>query len=434
MGVDKDKSVSTAAAELRRQAEERMRARTAKVHPPRTEAETQRLVHELEVHQVELEMQNDELRQARDGAEKALEKYADLYDFAPVGYFTLDRDGIIGAANITGATLLGIERSRLIGRRFGLFVAAEARPAFTDFLGKVFTSPTKEACEVPLLSEGKRSLFLQVEAVAGASGHECRVAIIDISARRQLEEELEVLHAELEVRAAQLEAANIELEAFNYSISHDLRIPLTVINGYCQMVKELCGDKIDAQSRGCLQEIYEGTLRMKRLIDTLLDFSRLTHVEIRREKVDLSKVAQEVAMGLQATQPERQVTFRIAAGIVADGDPDLLPVVLDNLIGNAWKYAGSREGAVIEFGVTEVGGKPAFFVRDNGPGFDMALADKLFLPFQRLPGTNVEGHGIGLATVDRIVRRHGGRVWAESAPGQGATFFFTLEQTERRLP
>ncbi|WP_051361251.1 ATP-binding protein [Desulfuromonas sp. TF] len=163
---------------------------------------------------------------------------------------------------------------------------------------------------------------------------------------------------------------------------------------------------------------------MKRLIETLLDFSRLTHVEIRHEKVDLSKVA----------QPERGVALRIAAGVVADGDPDLLPVVLDNFIGNAWKYAGSREGAVIEFGVTEVGGKPAFFVRDNGPGFDMALADKLFRPFQRLPGTNVEGHGIGLATVDRIVRRHGGRVWAESAPGKGTTFFFTLEQTVRRLP
>ncbi|WP_051361252.1 PAS domain-containing protein [Desulfuromonas sp. TF] len=229
MGVDKDKSVSTDAAELRRQAEERMGASTPKVHPPRTEAATQGLVHELEVHQVELEMQNDELRQARDDAEKALEKYADLYDFAPVGYFTLDRDGIIGAANITGATLLGIERSRLIGRRFGLFVAAEARPAFTDFLGKVFTNPSKEACEVPLLSEGERSLFVQIEAVAGASGHECRVAIIDISARRQLEEGLEVLHT--------------ELEAFNYSISHDLRIPLTVINATARWSRNCAATK-----------------------------------------------------------------------------------------------------------------------------------------------------------------------------------------------
>jgi signal transduction histidine kinase len=145
-------------------------------------------------------------------------------------------------------------------------------------------------------------------------------------------------------------------------------------------------------------------------------------------------MAEEVAMRLKATTPKRRVTFRIADGIVADGDADLLRVVLGNLIGNAWKYAGRREGAVIEFGVTEVDGKPVCFVRDNGPGFDMALADKLFLPFQRLPGTNVEGHGVGLATVERIVSRHGGRVWAESAPGHGATFFFTLEQIDRRLP
>jgi signal transduction histidine kinase len=138
-------------------------------------------------------------------------------------------------------------------------------------------------------------------------------------------------------------------------------------------------------------------------------------------------MANAVATDLKLAAPEHRVTFQIATGIVAEGDPDLLQVVLDNLIGNAWKFAGSREGAVIEFGVTEVDGKPACFVRDNGPGFDMALADKLFLPFQRLSGTDIEGHGIGLATVEKIVRRHGGRVWAESKPGEGASFFFTFD-------
>jgi signal transduction histidine kinase len=165
---------------------------------------------------------------------------------------------------------------------------------------------------------------------------------------------------------------------------------------------------------------------MDRLIDTLLDFSRVTRVEMHRKSVDLSAMANAVATELKLAEPENQSTFRIATGIAAEGDPDLLRVVLDNLIGNAWKYAGSREGAVIEFGVTEVDGKPACFVRDNGPGFDMARADKLFLPFQRLAGTDVAGHGIGLATVEKIVRRHGGRVWAESKPGEGATFFFTF--------
>jgi signal transduction histidine kinase len=431
MSNDKEKSLSAeangAADELRRRAEERMNALVSAAGQARTEDETQRLLHELQVHQIELEMQNAELRQARDELENSLEKYTDLYDFAPVGYFTLDRDGAIRAVNLRGANLLDSERSRLLGRRFELFVTAADRPVFTAFLRRVCGSQAKEACELALLKEGKGPLFVQIEAAAVASGQECRIAIIDISIRRQLEEELEILHIDLAARATELEAANIELEAFNYSVSHDLRIPLTAIHGYCQVFQERCGNRLDEQCKGYIREMYEGTLRMNRLIDTLLDFSRVTRVEIRHEKVDLSKMAEEVALGLKVTEPERQVMFRIAAGIAVDGDPDLLRVVLDNLVGNAWKYAGSREGAAIEFGVTEVDGKPAFFVRDNGPGFDMALADKLFLPFQRLAGTDVEGHGIGLATVERIVRRHGGRIWAESKPGEGASFFFTFD-------
>lgn len=248
----------------------------------------------------------------------------------------------------------------------------------------------------------------------------------DVTERRVLEEQLEILHTDLAAHATELEAANIELEAFNYSVSHDLRRPLTVINSYAQVIQLLYGNKLDEQCKGYVKAIYEGTLRMNRLIDTLLEFSRVTRVDMHNEKVDLSRMADEVAIGLKVLEPERRVTFRSAAGIMADGDTNLLRVVLDNLIGNAWKYTGNREGAVIEFGVTEVDGKLACFVRDNGPGFDMAHADKLFIPFQRLPGTSVEGHGIGLAMVERIVRRHGGRVWAEGSPDKGATIFFTL--------
>jgi light-regulated signal transduction histidine kinase (bacteriophytochrome) len=148
---------------------------------------------------------------------------------------------------------------------------------------------------------------------------------------------------------------------------------------------------------------------------------------MRHEKVDLSRMAEEVAMGLKVTKPERRVTFRISEGITADGDAGLLRVVLDNLIGNAWKYSGKQEETVIEFGVTGVDGKPACFIRDNGTGFDMEYAGKLFIPFQCLPGTEeFRGHGIGLATVERIIRRHYGRIWADGAPGKGATFYFTL--------
>jgi signal transduction histidine kinase len=239
--------------------------------------------------------------------------------------------------------------------------------------------------------------------------------------------ELENVNLELENVNLELENVNVELEAFNYTVAHDLRKPLTVVNGYCQAIKELCGDRLDEQCAGFLRAAYEGTLRMNRLIEALLNFSRLARCEIKRETVDLSAMAREIGAGLRTAEPDRPATFTVAEGVTADGDPALLRVVLENLLGNAWKYTARRQDALIEFGAAEIGGRPACFVRDNGPGFDMAYAEKLFLPFQRLPGAEeFKGHGIGLATVERIIRRHGGRVWAEGEPGKGATFYFTL--------
>jgi len=667
MGVGKDKNSAKTAAELRRQAEKLLKANNPEsgiLHP---DDETKRLLHELQVHQLELEMQNAELQHARDEQEMALEKYTGLYDFAPVGYFTLNRKGAISAANLRGASILGIERASLLGRYFGLFVTEESRPQFAVFLGEVFANQSKQSCEVTLTTEVNLPLIVQIEAVVFGSGQECHAVLIDITERKQAEERIahfasfpelnpnpvlevdlfgriiyfnpatvniletagvntgdagvflpadfaaiveqwdrlhestfyreivinelifaetlfltprfnavriyayditerrraeeslrrsealyraigesldygiwvcapdgrniyasdsflqlvgitrdqcadfgwvEALHPDdaeetvaawkecvlkggtwdrehryrgadgqwhpilargvpvrddqgtittwaginldiskmkrtekrlrdseehlrLALSVAQqanndLAAANIELEAFNYSVSHDLRSPLAIINGYCQMVLELCGSNLDGRTRGYIREMYDGTQRMNQLIDALLVFSGITRIELRHDKVDLSKMAEEIAMVLKGSDPERLATFRIADGITVEGDAVLLRSVLNNLIGNAWKYSGSREGAVIEFGAMEIDGKSVCFVKDNGPGFDRAHLDKLFIPFQRLPGTKVEGLGIGLATVDRIIRRHGGRVWAEGEPGRGACFFFTL--------
>jgi len=426
MGRDKGKSQSPA-AELRRLAEESLVAKASGQQQTRPDEDMLKLVHELEVHQIELEMQNAALSQSRDELESALAKYTDLYDFAPISYFTLDRDGAVLAANLTAAGLLGIERSGLTGQRFGLFVAAEDRQNFSEFLAKVFLCQFRQSCELKITAGGNSPLFVHIDAVALVSEQECRVAIIDISARKLLEENLENMHVELAARAAELEDANSELEAFNYTVSHDLRLPLTVIHNYCQVLSEICRYQLDEQARKYIEEIYQGTQRMSRLISALLIFSKVKHREIRQETVDLSALALAVDAELKAAEPLRLITFRITAGITVIGDAGLWRIVLNNLIGNAWKHTVNQAQTVIEFGKTELEGKTVCFVRDNGPGFDMADAGKLFKPFQRIPGTTVDGHGIGLATVERIVRRHGGRIWAESEPGKGATIFFTKQ-------
>jgi PAS domain S-box-containing protein len=249
----------------------------------------------------------------------------------------------------------------------------------------------------------------------------------DITERKRAEEKIEMLNAELTARATELEAANRELEAFNYTVSDDLRRPIININSYCQVIQELCGAAIDERCSGYLQKIYDWTMQMSHHIDTLLNFSRLSSSDLREETVNLSELARSITVELRGAEPERQVAFRIAEGVTVKGDPQLLWMVLENLLENAWKYTAKSEEATIEFGMTEIEGTPAYFVRDNGTGFDMAYAERLFIPFQQLPVTDgYKGQGIGLATVERIVGRHGGRVWTEGEPGKGATFWFTV--------
>lgn len=257
---------------------------------------------------------------------------------------------------------------------------------------------------------------------------ECMISVVrDISEWKRTKEEIEILDTNLASHAFELELANTELEAFNYTVSHDLRKPLTSINGYCQILLELCAGILDDECLKYLHEMHRGTMAMNQLIDTLLNFSRLARSEMKRETQDLSGLATAVAAEFRMAEPERQVNFRIAGDILGNGDTKLLRVVMENLLGNAWKYTAKQQEVVIEFGITGSEAKPVYFIRDNGPGFDMACAEKLFIPFQRLHSREeFEGHGVGLATVKRIIQRHGGRVWAESEPGKGATFYFTL--------
>ena len=255
----------------------------------------------------------------------------------------------------------------------------------------------------------------------------CLAGIRLESERKRSAREIEILNRSLSARALELEIANRDLEAFSFTVSHDLRTPLTNINGYCQVILELFGGQLDPQCKEFINVIYSETIGMNELIRTLLDFSRVSRSEITRSHADLTEMAALITAGIRVREPQRDIRFEIAPGIVADADQDLLRVVLGNLLVNACKYTGFKEQALIEFGVTEICGESAYFVRDNGAGFDMALAGRLFTPFQRLhTEQEFKGFGIGLATVQRIVQRHGGRVWAEGAVGNGATFYFTL--------
>jgi light-regulated signal transduction histidine kinase (bacteriophytochrome) len=243
----------------------------------------------------------------------------------------------------------------------------------------------------------------------------------DITERKRLEDSLRQ-------RTLELENSVAELEAFSYSVSHDLRAPLRSIDGFSQILLEDYRDKVDAEGQDCLRRIRNASQNMGQLIDALLQLSRVMRGELQRESVDLSLLALSTAALIQKAEPARQVRLHIANGLQAHGDRRLLGIALQNLLQNAWKFTARNPEPLIEFGCTQKDGKTAYYVRDNGIGFDMTYVDKLFTPFQRLHAQEqFEGTGIGLATVQRIIKRHGGRVWAEGAVGQGATFYFSLE-------
>jgi PAS domain S-box-containing protein len=252
-------------------------------------------------------------------------------------------------------------------------------------------------------------------------------AIRDVTQRKRMQEDVQKLNEDLKQRAAQLEAANKELEAFSYSVSHDLRAPLRSIDGFSHVLLEDYGEQLPDEGKGYLERVRAAAQRMATLIDDLLNLSRVTRTALQPKFINLSKMVEEIAGSLQEGQPDREVTFSIMPDLMVEGDPRLLHIVLENLLSNAWKFTSKQDHPVIEFGQKAHAKERTFYVRDNGVGFDMAYADKLFGVFQRLHSVSeFPGTGVGLATVQRIIAIHGGRIWAESEEGKGAGFYFTL--------
>jgi PAS domain S-box-containing protein len=302
------------------------------------------------------------------------------------------------------------------------------------FMDKIKQQGFVDNEEIQLVTLKHREFSASVTAAmkTDSSGNTYYDGIIeDISERKETDRRIQQLNIALRERAMVLESINHELEAFSYSVSHDLRAPLRAVDGFSRILLDEYANRLDDTGQDRLRRVRAAAQRMAMLIDDLLKLSRITRSELKREDIDLSAIAAEVIDELRKQEPNRVVQCTIQPGLIAWGDGRLLHVVLDNLLGNAWKFTGKRADPQIEFGMQVQNDEPVYFVRDNGAGFDMAYAEKLFGAFQRLHGADeFPGIGIGLATVQRIIHKHGGRIWAESKVEQGAAFYFTLEARE----
>ena len=373
-------------------------------------------------------------QQAADKLSASELRYRRLFETAKDGILILDAEnGMVADVNPFLITLLGFSREQFLGKtiwELGFFkdVVANERQ-FEELREKGYLRYDNLPLET---SDGRRievEFVSNVYLVSGDKVIQCNVR--DVSARRKAEEKVRQLNFELELRViqrtAELETANKDLEAFSYSVSHDLRAPLRAVDGFSQAVLDDFGPQLPEEGRRQLQTIRAGAQRMGALIDDLLAFARLGRQEMNRRPVDTAQLVQGALDELGSPWPDRQVEIRLGQLPPTSGDPVLLKQLWLNLLSNALKYTRKREKAVVEIGAMTVHGVDTYFVRDNGTGFDMRYADKLFGVFQRLHrAEDYEGTGVGLAIVQRIAQRHGGRVWAEAALDRGATFYFTL--------
>ncbi len=367
--------------------------------------------------------------------EESSRRYGALVESASDAIFAKSLDGRIESWNKGAEALYGYTAEEVLGRPVTILAPEDRRHEIPRLIEDVSRGLRVQNLEtVRLRKDGTLvEVALQLSPIHGREGTVVSISTVarDVTERKRLEREVRLLNTELEARVvsrtAEIERANRELEAFSYSVSHDLRAPLRSVGGFARILEEDHGEKLDAEGRRCLGRIVAGAERMGLLIDDMLKLSRISRGELVKEDVDLSDLARAIADERRPDTGGRLVTVVVADGLRATADRRLLRVALGNLFDNAFKYTSKKPEARVEFGTANGNGERYFFVRDDGAGFDPAYAGKLFGAFQRLH-TEAEfpGTGIGLATVQRVVQRHGGRAWAEGQVDHGATFYFTL--------
>lgn len=367
----------------------------------------------------------------RKQTEEQFLKFKDAVVHSPATIVITNEDGIIEYVNPKFTQLTGFSFEEAVNQNPRVLKSGVMDPEIYKTLWQTIVSGNIWQGE--LINKKKNgefywenALISPIKNIDGKITHFVAVKE-DITERKKTEEEIKILNEVLKNRAGELEVLNKELESFSYSVSHDLRNPLNIINGFSKFLDAEYSDKLGKDGKYYIKTIRSNTLRMEQIINDILKLSKITMEKIDFKEVNLSKIVKSIVNDLKNLEPERNVEFFIEPDLIARADEGLIRVVLDNFIFNAWKYTGKKDKAIIEFGVTQYENKTTYFVRDNGAGFDMKYSDKLFIPFKRLHSqSEFEGTGVGLATVQRIINRHSGKVWAEGKPGEGAAFFFTL--------
>lgn len=376
----------------------------------------------------ELRLHRDHLEELVDARTRALQLQGQIIDQIHDSVVSTDLDGVVTSWNKGAERLFQYTAEEAVGRHIAFVYPEEEHQHLAEGVIGPLKAKGEHETEVRMRRKNGEDFYAHLALSLLTENGEPKGMIgysMDITARKRAELKL------LEHRDA-LAAANMELEAFSYSVSHDLRTPLRAIDGFSQLLIEDYYDNLDEQGKSYLQRVRSGAQNMARLIDDLLELARLGRYELEPQTVDLSKLAENAVARLREVDPERDIAIHIEPGLTASGDRRLLGIVMNNLLGNAWKYTARAARPKIEFGRMREDDQDVYCVRDNGVGFNMEYVDKLFGTFQRLHGKEFEGTGVGLATVQRILKRHGGAVWAHSREQEGATFCFTLP--DRYIP